>query len=51
MPPARAHIILALIVVAWGGAFAAIKHLLGAGMTGPELGLRRRAGGGPARIG
>ncbi len=41
MTPARAHIILALIVVAWGGAFAAIKHLLGAGMTGPEVALAR----------
>jgi drug/metabolite transporter (DMT)-like permease len=33
----RAHLLLSLVVLSWAGAFAAIKHLLDAGLTGPEV--------------
>jgi drug/metabolite transporter (DMT)-like permease len=33
----RAHLLLSLVVLAWAGAFAAIKHLLDAGLTGPDV--------------
>jgi drug/metabolite transporter (DMT)-like permease len=38
---ARAHVTLASVVVVWAGAFAAIKHLLSAGLTGPEIAAAR----------
>jgi drug/metabolite transporter (DMT)-like permease len=38
---ARAHLALASVVVVWAGAFAAIKHLLEAGLTGPEIAAGR----------
>src|SRR6185312_7829719 len=34
---ARAHLVLATVVVLWAGAFAAIKHLLEAGLSAPEI--------------
>jgi drug/metabolite transporter (DMT)-like permease len=54
--------VLATVVVLWAGAFAAIKHLLEAGLTGPEIaagryliaapgfGMALRASGGLPRI-
>jgi drug/metabolite transporter (DMT)-like permease len=33
----RAHLLLFLVVLAWAGAFAAIKHLLQSGLAGPEV--------------
>ena len=38
-----AHLVLASVVVAWAGAFAAIKHLLDAGVAAPEIALGRCA--------
>jgi drug/metabolite transporter (DMT)-like permease len=37
----RAHLLLALVVMAWGGAFAAIKHLLDVGLSGPDIAAAR----------
>ena len=41
MNPTRAHLTLFTIVLLWGGSFAAIKHLLGAGLTGPDIAVAR----------
>ncbi len=41
MNRSRAHLLLALVVMAWGGAFAAIKHLLDAGLSGPDIAAAR----------
>ena len=37
----RAHLTLFTVVLLWGGSFAAIKHLLGAGLTGPDIAVVR----------
>jgi hypothetical protein len=41
MNPTRAHLTLFTVVLLWGGSFAAIKHLLGAGLTGPDIAVAR----------
>jgi len=41
MNPTRAHLTLFTIVLLWGGSFAAIKHLLGEGLTGPDVAVAR----------
>ena len=38
---ARAHLVLAGVVVMWAGSFAAIKHLLDGGLSGPEIAAAR----------
>ena len=45
-----AHLVLASVVVAWAGAFAAIKHLLDAGVAAPEIALGRCALAAPGFI-
>ncbi len=37
----RAHLVLASVVLLWAGAFAAIKHLLEAGVSGSEIAAGR----------
>jgi drug/metabolite transporter (DMT)-like permease len=39
--PSRHHLVLTAVVVVWAGAFAAIKHLLDAGLSGPEIAAAR----------
>jgi drug/metabolite transporter (DMT)-like permease len=37
----RAHLALATVVVFWAGAFSAIKHLLGSGLSAPQIAAGR----------
>ena len=39
--PRSPHLLLALVVVIWAGAFAAIKQLLHDGLTAPDIALGR----------